>query len=204
GMDRINVDKKGLWSVTITDTPQPAPGATSTRQSLPVTINKMNAMNALSKFSSQQPGRYASYAVDNSSGTVWEPDSEDAEPSIMIELSPATRFDEVQLFEVDAVRIMFGGGGRRGFGRGAGAQEIYKYKIEVSMDGENWQTALDRTNNTVQKNTIFEEFKPVECRFIRLTVTDWPKPQPLSVIEFTAFGLPSSTQPARVAIPHFK
>jgi len=161
-------------------------------------------MNALSSFSSQQSGRYASYAVDNSSGTVWEPDPSDTEPNIMIELSPATRFDEVQLFEVDAVRIMFGGGGRRGgLGRGAGAQEIYKYKIEVSMDGNNWKTALDRTDNTVQKNTIFEEFKPVECRFIRLTVTDWPKPQPLSVIEFTAFGLPSSTQPARVAIPHF-
>ena len=204
GMDRIDVDRKGRWSVTITDTPQPAPGARRTRESIPVTINKMNAMNALSSFSSQQLGRYASYAVDNSSGTVWEPDPSDTEPNIMIELSPATRFDEVQLFEVDAVRIMFGGGGRRGgLGRGAGAQEIYKYKIEVSMDGNNWKTALDRTDNTVQKNTIFEEFKPVECRFIRLTVTDWPKPQPLSVIEFTAFGLPSSTQPARVAIPHF-
>jgi len=204
GMDRIDVDRKGRWSVTITDTPQPAPGARRTRESIPVTINKMNAMNALSSFSSQQSGRYASYAVDNSSGTVWEPDPSDTEPNIMIELSPATRFDEVQLFEVDAVRIMFGGGGRRGgLGRGAGAQEIYKYKIEVSMDGNNWKTALDRTDNTVQKNTIFEEFKPVECRFIRLTVTDWPKPQPLSVIEFTAFGLPSSTQPARVAIPHF-
>lgn len=204
GMDRIDVDRKGRWSVTITDTPQPAPGARRTRESIPVTINKMNAMNALSSFSSQQSGRYASYAVDNSSGTVWEPDPSDTEPNIMIELSPATRFDEVQLFEVDAVRIMFGGGSRRGgLGRGAGAQEIYKYKIEVSMDGNNWKTALDRTDNTVQKNTIFEEFKPVECRFIRLTVTDWPKPQPLSVIEFTAFGLPSSTQPARVAIPHF-
>ena len=204
GMDRIDVDRKGRWSVTITDTPQPAPGARRTRESIPVTINKMNAMNALSSFSSQQSGRYASYAVDNSSGTVWEPELTDTMPFISIELSPATRFDEVQLFEVDAVRIMFGGGGRRGFGRGAGSQEIYKYKIDVSMDGENWQTALDRTDNTVQKNTIFEEFSPVECRFIRLTVTDWPKPQPLSLIEFTAFGLPSSTQPARVAIPHFK
>ena len=134
---------------------------------------------------------------------MWEPDPSDVEPNIMIELSPATRFDEVQLFEVDAVRIMFGGAGRRGgFGRSSGVQDVYKYKIDVSLDGENWDTVLDRTENTIRKNTIFEEFKPVECRFIRLTITDWPKPQPLSVIEFTAFGLPSSTQPARVAIPH--
>lgn len=203
GMDRVKVDNKGMWSVEITDTPQPAPGASGTIESLPVTINKMNAMNALSKFSSQQPGRYASYAIDNNSGTVWEPDPEDAEPSITIELSPATRFDEVQLFKVDAIRLMFGGGGRRGFGFGGGAASVYKYKVEVSMDGENWTMALDKTGNTEQRNTIFEELKPVECRFIRLTVTEWPGQQ-LSVIEFTAFGLPSSTQPAKVAIPPVK
>ena len=199
GMDRIDVDKKGRWSVQITDTPQPAPGVKSARVSLPVTINKMNAMNALSKFSSQQPGRYASYAVDNSSGTVWEPDPQDPEPSITIELSPATRFDEVQLFDVDAVRIMFNGGGRRGFG-GAGSGTVYKYKVDVSLDGDTYTTVLDKTSNAEQRNTIFEEFKPVEARFVRLTVTEWPGTQ-LGVIEFTAFGLPGRTEPARVAIP---
>ena len=59
---------------------------------------------------------------------------------------------------------------------------------------------LDKTANTEQRNTIFEEFKPVEARFVRLTVTEWPGSQ-LGVIEFTAFGLPSRTEPARVAIP---
>lgn len=200
GMDRIDVDRNGMWSVKVTDTPQPAPGASGTLESLPVTINKMNAMNALSSFSSQQPGRYASYAIDNNSGTVWEPELTDSMPSLTIELSPATRFDEVQLFNVDAIRLMFGGGSRRGFGGFGGGGQVYQYKVEVSMDGENWAMALDRTGNTEQRNTIFEEFKPVECRFVRLTVTGWPGQQ-LSVIEFTAFGLPSSTQPARVAIP---
>ena len=41
--------------------------------SIPVTINKLRAMNALSRFSSQQPGHDAAYAIDNSSGTWWEP-----------------------------------------------------------------------------------------------------------------------------------
>ena len=199
GMDRIKVDENGMWSVDITDTPQPAPGAGGTLESIPVTINKMNAMNALSTFSSQQPGRYASYAIDNNSGTVWEPEPQDTMPVLMIELSPATRFDEVQLFDVDAVRLMFGGSTpRRGFG--GGGASVYKYKVEVSTDGENWTMALDRTANTEQRNTIFEDFKPVECRFVKLTVTGWPGGQ-LSVIEFTAFGRPSSTRPARVAIP---
>ena len=60
--------------MNITDVPQWAPGAISdptkgNSGSIPVTINKVRAMNALSKFSSEQPGRNAAYAVDNSSGT---------------------------------------------------------------------------------------------------------------------------------------
>ena len=69
-------------------------------------------------------------------------------PSMTIELSPATRFDEVQLFNVDAIRLMFGGGSRRGFGGFGGGGQVYQYKLEVSTDGENWTMALDRTGNT--------------------------------------------------------
>jgi hypothetical protein len=53
------------------------------------------------------------YAVDNSSGTWWEPATTDTQPTLTIELSPATRFDAVQLFTIDSVRLMFNGG--RGF-----------------------------------------------------------------------------------------
>ena len=48
-------------------------------------------MNALSGFSSQQPGHDAAYAIDNSNGTWWEPAPTDAQPTLTIELSPATR-----------------------------------------------------------------------------------------------------------------
>ena len=97
---------------------QPAPGTTrdsSVPESIPVTINKMNAMNALSKCSSQKDGYPAAYAVDNYSGTLWMPESSDSRPSITVELSPATRFDVVQHFTVNAFRVMFSGA-RRGFG----------------------------------------------------------------------------------------
>ena len=79
GMDPIAFDKDGNMSVRITDTPQWAPGVVADPAkdgdsgSIPVTINKIRAMNALSRFSSQQPGHDAAYAVDNSSGTWWEP-----------------------------------------------------------------------------------------------------------------------------------
>ena len=78
--------------VNVTDTPQPAPLATPETDkpaSVPVTINKVRAMNALSKVSSEQFGFFGSYAVDNFSGTIWMPEEEDKEPSLLIELSPA-------------------------------------------------------------------------------------------------------------------
>ncbi len=211
GMDRIVVDKDGKWTCKVTDTPQWAPGVVvdptaGDSGSLPVTINKMRAMNALSTFSSEQEGKYASYAIDNFSGTWWEPAVEDKEPTLVVELSPATRFDVVNLFTVDGARLMFGGGRRARFVPGGSmpdpAKTFYKYRIEVSMDGENYTTVLDRTGEVESKDTIFEEFNPVECRFVKLVVTDWPKDRgPLRVIEFTVFGKSTSTLPAAVAIP---
>ena len=211
GMDRIVLDKNGYMSVKVTDTPQWAPNAVKgpdngDSKSLPITINKVSAMNALSTFSSEKPGKYAAYAVDNSSGTIWEPEADDEQPTLTVELSPATRFDVVQLFTVDGVRLMFYGGGR-GFWRRPGSNpppaDIYKYKIEVSMDGETFTTALDQTGNETSRNTIFKEIPPVKARFVRLTMTDWPKATPLGIIEFTVFGKASGSLPATEPIPEY-
>jgi hypothetical protein len=129
----------------------------------------------------------------------------------MIELSPATRFDVVQLFNIDAVRLMFNGG-RRGFGRPPAAtasttpavppSDVYQYKIDVSMDGKTFISALDQTRNSLSRNTIFEEIPVVKCRFVRLTITNWPRTSPLGILEFTVFGKPAESLPAAVAIPH--
>ena len=209
GMDRITFDKNGNMSVKVTDTPQWAPGVISNPSegnsgSIPVTINKVRAMNALSRFSSELSGRDAAYAVDNSSGTWWEPALADTMPALTIELSPATRFDVVQLFTIDGVRLLFNGGRMR-FGRRAADQPppsyVYQYKIEASMDGKNYNTVLDQTKNMVSRNTIFEEISPVKCRFVRLTMTNWPRTTPLGIIEFTVFGKPAGYLPAAVPIP---
>jgi xylan 1,4-beta-xylosidase len=224
GMDRITFDKDANMAVKVTDTPQWAPGAVhdptqGDSGSIPVTINKLRAMNALSRFSSQQSGRDAAYAVDNSSGTWWEPALTDAQPTLTIELSPATRFDAVQLFTIDSVRLMlnggrgFGFGGRRSRTRAAEgvpatgtapeppATDAYQYRVEVSMDGQTYATALDQTKNAISRNTIFEEIPPVKCRFVRLTLTNWPRATPLGVIEFTVFGKPAGFLPAAQPTP---
>jgi xylan 1,4-beta-xylosidase len=224
GMDPVEFDRDGNMSVRITDTPQWAPGVVADPArdgdsgSIPVSINKVRAMNAESRFSSQQPGHDAAYAVDNSSGTWWEPSPEDARPTLTLDLGPATRFDVVQLFTIDSVRLLFTGGrhfGGRGraspaaAGTGAAttrastlpSTEAHQYRIEVSSDGATFTTVLDRSANTVARNTIFEELPPTRCRFVRLTMTNWPRATPLGVIEFTVFGKAAGSLPAAQPIP---
>ena len=78
---------------------------------------------------------------------------------------------------------------------------VYQYKIEVSTDGNNYTTVLDQSTNAIVRNTIFEEIPPTKCRFVRLTLLNWPRTAPLGVIEFTIFGKPAESLPAAVPIP---
>ena len=114
-------------------------------------------MNALSRFSSEQPGRDAAYAVDNSSGTWWEPAPTDTQPTLTIELSPATRFDAVQLFTIDSVRLMFNGG--RGFGGGgagdkASAARRPRPARRAACDGHDSRTASDQRVSIQDRSVI--------------------------------------------------
>src|SRR5258708_22380922 len=194
----------------------PAKGGTF--DSLPFTNTKVRAMNAQSRFSSQQPGRDAAYAVDNSSGTWWEPSPADAQPTLTVELSPATRFDVVQLFTIDSVRLLFTGGGRLGRAGATPAADTntasattnapslpptnaHQYKIDVSTDRKTFTTVLDQSPNTVVRNTIFEEISPTTCSFVRLTMINWPRATPLGIIEFTIFGKAAEWLPAAQPIP---
>jgi hypothetical protein len=156
----------------------------------------MRAMNAKSGFSSQRPGHEAAHAVDNSAGTWWEPAEDDRQPSITIDLGPATEFDPIQRFTVDSSRILFAAG--RGFGQpgaagpapAADAAVAHRYKIEVSDEGKIFTTVLDKTHNTVTKYVEFDELPPTTCRYVRLTLTGWPRSAttPLGIMEFTVFG----------------
>ena len=88
-------------------------------------------------------------------------------------------------------------------GQAAPALPVYKYKLEVSQDGENYVTVVDKISNSVSKDTIFEELKPTNCRFVRFTVVDWPKTSPLGIIDFTVFGYPEGYDAPEVASPVF-
>jgi xylan 1,4-beta-xylosidase len=223
GMDPVEFDEDGNMSVRVSDTPRWAPRVVADPSgdgdsgSIPVSINKVRAMNAQSRFSSEQPGHDAAYAVDNSSGTWWQPGPADAQPVLTLDLGPATRFDVVQLFAIDSVRLLFTGGrrsSRRARASAAAAStatarsasappstDAYQYTIDVSTDGETFTTVLDQSANTVARNTIFEELPPTRCRFVRLTMINWPRATPLGVIELTVFGKPAGSLPAAEPIP---
>jgi len=84
------------------------------------------------------------------------------------------------------------------------AINAYQYKIEVSADGNTYTTVLDQSKNAVVRNTIFEEIPTTKCRFVRLTMLNWPRATPLGIIEFTVFGKPAESLPAAVPIPVFQ
>ena len=119
--------------------------------------------------------------------------------SLTISLSPAVDRDRVQTFLIDGSRLLFGGSGR-GFS-GTSGTPVYKYRIDVSMDGENYSTVLDTSGNTVPRNVVFDEIAPVECRYVRLTMLDWPKGSPLSILDFSVFGKATGYSPSQVPVP---
>jgi hypothetical protein len=158
--------------------------------------------------------------VDDSNGTWWEPADDDAQPSLTVDLGSITEFETEQQFTVDSSRIEFlarGGGRGDRAPRAAAAPPAatapsaattpqaatapaaatpsgptaFRYRIEVSSDGKEFSTVVDKTNNDVTRYTEFDEIPPTHCRYVRLTVTGWPRQAtPLGIVEFTVFGKP--------------
>ena len=204
GMDRVIVDKKGNLTCEVTDTPQWAPGvvkdpAKGGTGSIIISEGKV----AASVFggpdnraaSSYMPGRDAVYAVDDNTSTWWSPDPNDLQPTLTLNLSAQDGQDRIQIFQVDGLRILFGGGSNRGFSGSSVATPVYRYKLDVSLDGQTWTNVVDQSANKVSRNTVFDEIAPTECRYVRLTMLDWPKSSPLSILDMTVFGRPTSYFP---------
>ena len=56
--------------------------------------------------------------------------------------------------------------------------------------GKAYSTVVDKSSNSITRYTEFDEIPPVRCRYVRLTLTEWPRMTnvPLGVVEFTVFG----------------
>jgi hypothetical protein len=100
-------------------------------------------------------------------------------------------------YTVDSSRIIFTARAPVGFGMGRrtaaapfSGGPAFRYRIEGSLDGKEFTTLVDKTRSTMIRYVEFDEIPPTPCRFVRLTITDWPRSaqQPLGISEFTAFG----------------
>ena len=73
----------------------------------------------------------------------------------------------------------------------------------MSDDGKTFSTLLDKTRNAVTKYVEFDELPPTACRYVRLTLTGWPRNPgtPFGIVEFTVFGkgISPSAPPERVS-----
>ena len=66
---------------------------------------------------------------------------------------------------------MMGGMGGFGGGRSTGPDTRYQcYKVEVSTDGTNWTTVIDKPENNLELKHDYNEFeKPVKARYVKVT-----------------------------------
>jgi xylan 1,4-beta-xylosidase len=176
----------------------PRPSADNGTGSIPLSVNRYTWWA-----SSSQPGRDPSYAFDNNVRTWWAPGAGDAQPWLTLDLGCRNPDDPNQEFLIDSSRILLDtapperpASAPTAPGHGAWypdaprgiAAAAYQYKIEASLDNKTFSTVVDRTDNTRADNVEFDDFKPLRCRFVRLTITGRPKNLPTAVLEFTVFG----------------
>ncbi|MBR1667270.1 MAG: family 43 glycosylhydrolase [Bacteroidaceae bacterium] len=104
------------------------------------------------------------YAVDDNNATLWKARNTNWSQGerngssgewIQINLNKPMKFNEIWIqFEY--------------------ATFFYQYKIETSLDGQNWTMYADRTDNTMQGSPMIDK-KTVKAQYIRITITDTQK-----------------------------
>ena len=190
GMDPVGFDKQGNMIISgPSETPQWAPGIRAEpwkendSGSIPLSEDKNYTV------SSEAPGRDAPYAVDNNSRTWWAPAEDDDEPWVIFDLGSASE----QQYIIDSARLLFTLPAR--LKDEDSPDRIRRYKVEVSPDGETFETVVDKTRNDRDNAVEFDEIGPIQGRYVKLTITGWPGDVPIGVIEFTVFGRPGPSFP---------
>ncbi|MBR1520864.1 MAG: family 43 glycosylhydrolase [Bacteroidaceae bacterium] len=105
------------------------------------------------------------YAVDDNNATLWkarhsnwdnqQPNQPHNDEWLQIDLGKPMKFNEVWTqFEY--------------------ATFFYQYKIETSLDGQNWTLYADHTDNTMQGSPMIDK-GAVKAQYVRITITDTQK-----------------------------
>ncbi|HEY4354608.1 MAG TPA: family 43 glycosylhydrolase [Acidobacteriaceae bacterium] len=198
GMDPVFFDAKGnIYADGPSEEPRRVLAPNDPNASIALSINRYTY-----SASSAAPGRDPQYGFDDNVRTWWQPAEGDKQPWLTLDLGSRNDNDPNQEFMMDSSRVIFeaapirpsgeihvdGHDRLHQFENQPGPLGVYKYKVEASLDGKNFTTVVDRTANKQVSTIEFDEFKPLRCRYVRLTVTEAPPGAPLAVLEFTAFG----------------
>lgn len=178
-MDPAGFDVDGnLFVAGPTETPQWAPGVVADPTSGNDAGHMPLSVNRFVRASSFAPGHEPVYAVDDYIRTWWEAGEESAPHWLEVDLD--------REWEVCAARTMFAD---RGLDYDAGILPgPYQYRIDGSLDGQQWTTLLDMSENTIDRHIAYDTFPTARARHIRLTILAAPAGIRPAIWEFTVFG----------------
>lgn len=179
-MDPAGIDENGdLFVVPPSEIPQWAPGVVRHPETsgdtglLPLTYDEQVKASSLS------PGREASYAVDGSMGTWWQPADEDESPCMTVDLRA--------VYTVSAMRVIIKSMGVS-YQNGR-IPQAFGYLLEGRAEGgDTFWTILDGRDNTRELEIDYRTFDSINVRYVRLTITKIPQGIRPGIVDFTVFG----------------
>jgi hypothetical protein len=129
--------------------------------------------------SSSLPGYPVPNAFDEDVRTWWSATSGNAGEWLAVDLG--------KLCRLEAMQINFADQGATNLGRLE--NDGYRFRVEISPDGTNWETCLDRSDNSEDTPHDYAQLdQPVLARYVRLVNRHMPGGGLFSVSGFRIFG----------------
>jgi xylan 1,4-beta-xylosidase len=148
-------------------------------------LSRKKVVTASSAEENHEPDK----AVDEEVRTWWSAKTGNAGEWLQIDLQTEER--------IDAVQINFADEGSTALGRSA---DVYKYRLEVSMDAKHWKTVVDHQEKGRDSPHDYEVLpQAVKVRYVRLENIHSPNGASFSVSDLRVFGTAGGLSPGRVS-----
>ena len=139
--------------------------------------------------SSQLEGYPAGNAVDEEIRSWWSAETGDAGEWFQVDLGASKRIEAVQINFADQDSV----------GEGI-STDAYRYKLELSDDGQHWRTVLDKSEKGRDAPHDYQVLPRAEqARHVRLTNVHSPDGGKFSLYDLRVFGNDNGTVPAVVS-----
>ncbi len=123
------------------------------------------------RVSSEAPGHSGHFANDGNPATFWQAAEGDKNPWLTLDLERIVR--------VSTLRVTFP------------SAEVWRYQAEISEDGQTgWTLIVDQSQNAkaITTGNDTPSLHP-KGRFLRVSITAWPRGKPAAVAEVEVMGL---------------